>query len=211
MATGKQFGLYRPWISPPQDMSAPHEEQLFRRWLCNSVNSLINQASQFNFNNIAGSLDPTTSQLTSAGSRTASLATPIQWVASSTGVSFYWDGTNSSVKMRVYRDDATVAGPFSGNLAVTGLAASTLYYVYPYFDDVQQAVKFASNGSAVGTPAVCYVAQNAEAIHTTILKGNFPLAVVLATSGFSTPASGSSSGSGGSGGGGLAAGVRYLS
>lgn len=152
----------------------------------------------------ANQVDPTKVGVLSLGSRPQSITTPLTVVATTTTLTFYWDGTNGSVVLRLYRDNvgATVSGPYSGHQAVTGLTANTTYFVYPYFDENLQTVVFPAVAGGVGTPAIAYTAVNTLAAQQQILQHRVPLAPNFATTGFATPASGSSSGSGGSGGGG---------
>lgn len=150
-------------------------------------------------------VDPTNAALLSKGSRTSSITTGFTYTTTTTTIHMFWDGTNNSKVLRVYRDDSTVAGPFVGDQLVTGLTAATTYYFYPYFDEAQQIVKFVSQSGAVGTPPIAYLTPTIEVGQTQILRGHIPLAGNLAITGIATPAAGSttpvsSGGGGGSGG-----------
>src|SRR5258705_6691521 len=151
-------------------------------------------------------IDPTTATLKSAGSRTAALTTNFGFTApSTTSISIFWDGTNSSTILRIYRDDGTVAGPFPGSQLITGLVANTQYFFYPYFDEATQRVLFVSVAPAVGTPPIAYTAATIAVAQQQILRGRVQLASDLAVTGITTPAAGSTpatnAGGGGSGGG----------
>lgn len=151
-------------------------------------------------------VDPTSSQLKSAGSRIASLTTGFTFTATTTSIAMYWDGTNSSQLLRIYRDDNTVAGPFAGNQLVTGLLANTKYFFYPYFDETAQVVRFVSQPGAltnpVGSPPIAYTATDILIGQQQILRGRIPLAGNLAITGIATPAAGSTPATSVGGGGG---------
>lgn len=178
-------------------------------WVVAALNQLIGQANVQPGQGLQAlsqnTIDPTTGQIISAGSRTSSLATAMAFVAQPTSISFYWDGTNGSAPLQIYRDDGTITGPIVAGspLTVTGLSASTNYKFYPYWDDVQGVVRFATvPGAAIGSPAIAFAAGNILAAQQQILRGHILLGSTLATTGVTTPASGSSGGSGGGGGGG---------
>lgn len=139
----------------------------------------------------------------------SSISTPIQWIATTTSISFYWDGTNGSSFLRIGRDDGTVIGPTNNGspVIVSNLTISTQYYFYPYWDEVQQKVIFATvQNVAVGIPALAFTVPNFLAAQQQILRGRIPLAILLAQTGVATPGAGTTSGTGGSGGGGAGAG-----
>ena len=182
-------------------------------WMVTQLNQLIGLAnvppnqslSSFGINVI----DPTSAQIVSQGSRTSSIATGIAFVATTTGVTFYWDGTNGSQPFQIVRDDGATYGPsIAGSpYAVSGLSANTTYFFYPYFDESVQQIKFATiGGVSVGTPAIAFTSKNLQAAQQQILRGNVPLGAILSSTGLTTPSGGSASGFGGSGGGGAGVG-----
>jgi hypothetical protein len=153
-------------------------------------------------------IDPTTGQITSAGSRTSSITTNIQAVPASTSITFYWDGSHGSQVFRIGRDDGSIYGPNPAGspFAIAGLSPSTTYFFYPYFDESLQAIRFGQVvGVSVGTPAVAFTVQNFLASQQQILRGRLPLMATAGTTGITTPASGTgatvAAGSGGGGGG----------
>jgi hypothetical protein len=178
-------------------------------WLVTSVNTLVGQnlTLQKGFSALSNpTVDPTTSQLKSLGSRTTALATNFGFTCpSTTSISLFWDGTNGSTILRIYRDDGNVSGPFPGNQAVTGLIAATQYFFYPYFDEATQRVLFVSVPPAVGSPPIAYTAAAIAVAQQQILRGRLQLASDLAVTGITTPAAGTTlatnAGGGGSGGG----------
>src|SRR4029077_1442451 len=194
--------------------SAPREyDSTWGDAVQSAINTLIGQqkvpAAQGFPGLVVPTVDPTTAQITSRGSRMSSITTPITWVATATTVTFYWDGTNGSQLLRIGRDDGTVVGPTNNGspVVVTGLTASTQYFFYPYWDEVQQKVIFSTvQGTAKGTPAFAFLVQNFFAAQQQILRGRIPLGLLLIDTGVTTPGSGTTSGSGGSGGGGAGSG-----
>jgi hypothetical protein len=184
----------RPWqLAPtPDDVQGVAN---FYDWITTSLNALIGQQVPPSLG-LPGlnppTVDPTSSILTSAGSRMSSLTTNFGFQAlSTTSIGIYWDGTNSSTILRIYRDDGTIAGPFPGHQVITGLTASTTYYFYPFFNEAMQLVQFVSQSGAVGTPPIAYTTAAIAVAQQQILRGHIPLAASLAIGGVATPAGGS--------------------
>lgn len=176
-------------------------------YILTQLNQLIGQANVPPSQSLAtfGSnvIDPTSAQIVSAGSRVAAIATGIAYVVQPTQIAFYWDGTNTSQPFKLYRDDGTVFGPFitGSPVTVTGLAANTLYFFYPYWNETVQLIQFATvAGVAVGNPAIAFTARNNLAAQAQILRNRIPLAALLSSNGVTTPNAGSTTASGGSGG-----------
>lgn len=148
-------------------------------------------------------VQPTTSQVVSGGSRTSSITTGIVAVMTTSGATFYWDGSNGSKPFQIYRDDGSIFGPsiVGSGYVVSGLSPSTTYYFYPYFDETQQRIQFATvAGVSVGSPAIAFTAQNNLAAQQQILRNRIPLAFILSSTGAATTGGGSSNVFGGSGG-----------
>src|SRR5881296_1309455 len=103
----------RPYGQRPQDESVSQDVLTWMDWVHTSLNTLIGQQVPPSPGNAALSpsqLDPTTNLLKSAGSRTAALTTNFGFTCpSTTSINIFWDGTNSSTILRIYRDDGTVA------------------------------------------------------------------------------------------------------
>ncbi|HEU5231961.1 MAG TPA: phage tail protein [Terriglobales bacterium] len=103
------------------------------------------------------------------GVRQATWLPPIfSAVATPTGITFYWNGTNGSGSLLLYRDDGTPSYAEFGLLAVTGLSANTTYYFYPYVDQSLivnslglDAVQFVGGG--VGSPAIALTSRSQAA------------------------------------------------
>lgn len=196
----------------PRDSALGDQSLQALDWVVTQLNQIVGQGVPPPFqglpsvqNNI---VNPTTGQITSLGSRMSSVTTAIAFVATTTTITLFWDGTNGSQVFMVGRDDGSVYGPNPAGspLKITGLVASTNYWLYGYFDEVQSVIRFATNAKAVGSPALAFTAPNFNAAQQQIMRGHIPLGLLMVTTGISTPGSGSSSGSGGSGGGGAGAG-----
>lgn len=88
------------------------------------------------------------------------------FVATSTSVTFYWDGTNGSSQITIAWPDGTSTLVPLGAIAVNGLTPGTQYYFYASFNTQTNAVVFSPLGGpngvpdGDGTPAVAYTATN---------------------------------------------------
>lgn len=196
----------KPWSSAPREFDPAHAD-----WVTSALNTLIGQANVPQSSGfpslVVPTVDPTTSQIPSKGSRMSSVATPITFTFTATSVSFFWDGTNGSQFLRIGRDDGTVVGPTNNGspVTVTGLTTNT-YYFYPYWDEVLQKVVFATvQNVAVGNPPIAFLNQNFLAAQQQILRNRIPLGLLLVQTGV-TLTGGAGSGTGGSGGGGAGSG-----
>jgi len=138
----------------------------------------------------------------SIGNRPASITTLQAYVSTTSGITVYWDGTNSSQQLKIYRDDGTISSAVSGSQAITGLSASTKYFIYSYFNETLLTVNFSlGDGTGVGTPAIAFTSPNIVAAQEQIMRNHLSLFLVGAQ-GITTPASGTGGGTGGGGGGG---------
>ena len=211
----------RPWQqrpNPGDDASVA----AFYDWVQTTLNTLIGQQvpPASGFDSLANpQINPASAQLASRGGRVTSTVNSITFTTTTTSITFYWDGTNGSKPLTIYRDDNTTAGPISGSLLVSGLSPSTTYFFFPFFQDLTElpagniqnitaeplgTVIFASVPAAnpVGSPPVAYLASSPLVVQRQFLQDHIPLALTLSTTGVTTPAAGTGSGSGGSGGGG---------
>ena len=195
----------KPWQLRPHDEALGSDTHAFLDWVQTSLNMLIGQQVPPTPGEPAlapSQIDPTTVNVKSAGSRTAALTTNFGFTApSTTSVQIYWDGTNSSTVLRIYRDDGSVAGPFPGSQLVIGLTAATTYFFYPYFDEATGRVLFVSVSGAVGTPPIAYPAATIAVAQQQILRGRVQLAANLAVTGITTPAAGTTPATNAGGGG----------
>lgn len=119
-----------------------------------------------------------------------------QYVSTTNSITFYWDGTNLSTPITIYRADGTTVGPISGSQAITGLNSATSYYFYPYFDESTETIMWVTGG--VGTPAIAQTSRTNAAAQSQALQGHAPLSLggMLAA----TTAAGTGGGSGGGSG-----------
>jgi hypothetical protein len=165
-------------------------------------------------------IDPTTSQIISAGSRTSALTTNITTSVISNGgassITFLWDGSGGSQVFKIGRDDGTVYGPNPAGspFAVSGLTNGVTYFFYPYFDESLQAIRFAQVvGVSVGTPAVAFTVQNFKAAQQQMLRGHIPLCSLAGSTGIAIPGGAGTTtvqAGSGAGGGGQLGGNRIL-
>lgn len=205
----------RPFNQRPYDDNLSEGTNTFLDWVQTTLSALTgpNIVSGSGINALATKqISPADTTIISAGSRPQSIATPITFAIDNTGTSitFYWDGTHSSVPLTIHRDDGTTTGPIKGSHTVTGLTSGNVYFFYPFYQEVPAngnfgaeipGVNFASIAKvALGTPAHAFSAKNASALQTQLARDHVPLAALLATSGVTmTP---NATGTGGAGGGG---------
>lgn len=204
----------KPYTQFPYDPSLGDQSQQALQWVITQINQLIGQAGVPPTSGLQSitpnTVDPTGSQITSAGVRMGSITTAIAWTATTTTVTFFWDGTNGSQVFKIGRDDGTVyINPTGSPLLVSQLLANTQYFFYPFFNESQQVIQFGTiPGVSVGSPSIAFTVPNFKAAQQQILRGNIPLGILLLTTGITTPGAGSTSGSGGTGGGSAGGGVN---
>jgi fibronectin type 3 domain-containing protein len=135
----------------------------------------------------------------SAGSTPFSTTSSFAYTSTTTSISWFWDGTNGSTTITIYRADNKTTGPISGNQTITGLTPGTTYNFYPYWDEPTQTLQWVTGGT--GTPAYAISSAGSKvAVQQQNLRTRIPLSIGGMQA--ATPASGSGSGSGGGGGGG---------
>lgn len=126
-------------------------------------------------------------------------STPIQVPNTSFSYTQPAPGTSTTISwsgLSVLRADNTSTAISNSNQAVTGLTASTTYYAYPYYDDVNGGnVQFVTGGT--GSPAILFTAKSVTAAQAQALQGRIP----LSSGGFAVVTGGAGGGGGGSGGG----------
>lgn len=145
-------------------------------------------------------IDPTKSGVLMKGSVPPTWSGAFTYVSTTSSLTWSWSG------MSVYRADGTATAIPNGSLAITGLAAGTTYYSYPYWDDVNSALGWVAGGT--GSPANAQPAKTNFAAQQQALQGRIPLsqgAIVAATT-----TSGTGGGSGGGSGSCLRAGAVVL-
>jgi hypothetical protein len=122
------------------------------------------------------------------------------YAATTTSITIYWDGTNSSTAFVMHLSDGTTIAVPKASIAVTGLTAGTSYKFYPYYSVDAAEMVFCVGGT--GTPAVAFTSASTACAAIQILDGNLPLINGSVT--FATPGSGTGGGTGGGGSGCLA-------
>jgi hypothetical protein len=115
-----------------------------------------------------------------------------KYTSSTSTITWYWDGTNGSTIITIYRADGT-SFTVSGSQAVTGLSPSTTYYFYPYYDLASSTLKWVTGGS--GSPAIAQAAPSPALAQAQGLNGQVPVSTTAMAA--STTASGSGGGSAG--------------
>ena len=78
----------------------------------------------------AGNIDPTKSGVLMKGSVPPTWSGAFTYASTTSSLAWSWTG------LSIYRADGTTTAIPNGSGTVTGLAAGTTYYFYPYWDDV---------------------------------------------------------------------------
>ena len=121
--------------------------------------------------------------------------------ATTTSITIYWDGTNSSSLLSLLRADGSVVQIPGGSLTISSLSANTMYGFLPYWSAFNTCgIAWIVGDSGSPSFAFTSAAMTAFALSQQVLQGREQL-----TSGFltyTTPNAGSSSGSGSYTGGG---------
>jgi hypothetical protein len=112
-----------------------------------------------------------------------------QAIATSNSITFYYDGTNGSSILTMYRANGEQSQVASGSTVITQLSPQTTYYFYPYFDERTQSLQWVA-GTA-GNPAIAFTVQSPAAAAQMRLAHRIPLAPGTNIS-VTTPASGTS-------------------
>lgn len=196
----------RTYTEVPHDENLSPQMREFLASLLSQVNALAGTGAPTAGSGIAALsqnvINPTTNQILSIGGRVASIASEITAVPTATTITFFWDGSNSSHPLRIGRDDGSVFGPFvnGSGLLVTGLSASTQYFLYPYFNESNTKVIFsAALGPTpvptnvprpVGNPPIAFLAPSFYASQDQLLRGHIALSPNFGIAGVTTPASG---------------------
>src|SRR5579864_6654781 len=148
----------------------------------------------------AGKVDPTKSGVLMKGSVPPTWSGSFTYVSTTSSLTWSWTG------LVIFRADGTITAVPNGSVVVTGLAAATTYYFYPFWDDTKSALAWVAGGT--GSPAYAQAAKTNLAAQQQSLQGLVPLsqgAMVAATT-----SSGTGGGSGGGSGSCLRSGTMVL-
>jgi hypothetical protein len=148
----------------------------------------------------AGNVDPSKAGVLMKGSVPPTWSGAFTYASTTSSLTWSWSG------LSIYRADGRSTAVPNSSVAVTGLAAATTYYFYPYWDDAAAALGWVAGGS--GAPANAQTAKTNPAAQQQALQGRVPLsqgAMVAATT-----ASGTGGGSGGGSGSCLRSGTVVL-
>jgi hypothetical protein len=125
--------------------------------------------------------------------------------ATTTSITWYWDGTNGSTQFKLRRPDAvTQTGNTTcliipkGSITVTGLALNTKYYFLPFWPTLGACAPGWVIGDT-GTPKIAIATPTAAQLAQQTLKNREALSAGFMS--YTTPAAGTSSGDAGDGGG----------
>ncbi|HLW83354.1 MAG TPA: Hint domain-containing protein [Candidatus Acidoferrales bacterium] len=135
-------------------------------------------------------VDPAKSGVLMRGSLPPTWSNAFTYASTTSSITWMW------TSLAILRADGTQTQIANGSLAVTGLAAATTYFFYPYWDETQLALAFVAGGA--GNPANAQSAKTIAAAQQQALQGRIPLSAGAMTA--ATTSSGTGGGSGGGSG-----------
>jgi hypothetical protein len=119
--------------------------------------------------------------------------------STTTSITIYWDGTNSSVKLHIVRADGSAISIPGSSLTVSGLTATTTYAFLPFWSVFNNCgIGFVKGDSGSPQFAFSAAAKTVQASIQQSYQGREPLSPGFIT--FATQTTGTGSGTGGSGG-----------
>jgi hypothetical protein len=145
-------------------------------------------------------IDPSKSGVLMRGSVPPTWSGAFTYASTTSSITWSWSG------LSILRADGTSTAVPNGSVAITGLAAATTYYFYPYWDETAAQLAWVAGGA--GSPASAQSAKTNSAAQQQALQTRIPLsqgAMVAATT-----SSGTGGGSGGGSGSCLRAGSVVL-
>lgn len=120
------------------------------------------------------------------------------YTSNGTSITWFWDGTNGSFILIVNWPDRSVTQIPPSSIQVTGLANSTTYNFFPYFDVVQGGIFFAADsGAGIGTPPIAFAAAASILVATAIQAQDNHVPLNLSNMSAATTGGGAGGGSGG--------------
>jgi hypothetical protein len=147
-----------------------------------------------------GQVDPSKSGVLTKGSLPPTWSGGFTYISTSSTLAWSWSG------LTIYRADGSTTAVANGTISVTGLAAATTYYFYPFWDENRAIIDWVSGGT--GAPGLALPARMNLAAQQQALQGRIPLsqgAMIAATT-----SSGTGGGSGGGSGSCLRSGSMVL-
>lgn len=148
----------------------------------------------------ANKVDPAKAGVMMRGSVPPTWSGAFTYTSTTSSITWSWTG------LTIYRADGTTTTVTNGALAVTGLAAATAYYFYPYWDETALSLAWVQGGA--GNPANAQLAKTIVAAQQQALQGRIPLSAGAMTA--ATTSSGTGGGSGGGSGSCVRAGMMVL-
>ncbi|HEV2340319.1 MAG TPA: hypothetical protein VGS15_00805 [Candidatus Acidoferrales bacterium] len=146
-------------------------------------------------------VDPTKSGVLMRGSVPPTWSGAFTYISTTSSITWSWSG------LVIYRADGTQTQIANGSLTVSGLAAATTYYFYPYWDEIALAIAWVAGGA--GNPANAQTAKTIAAAQQQGLQGRIPLSAGAIAA--ATTSSGTGGGSGGGSGSCVRAGMMVVS
>ncbi len=148
----------------------------------------------------ANKVDPSKTGVMMKGSVPPTWSGAFTYTSTTSSITWAWSG------LVIYRADGTTTAVTNGSLAVTGLAAGTAYYFYPYWDETALSLVWVLGGA--GNPANAQAAKTIVAAQQQALQGRIPLSAGAMSA--ATTSSGTGGGSGGGSGSCVRAGMMVL-
>jgi len=145
-------------------------------------------------------VDPSKTGVMMKGSVPPTWSGAFTYTSTTSSITWAWAG------LVIYRADGTTTTVTNGSLAVTGLAAGTAYYFYPYWDETALNLVWVLGGA--GNPANAQAAKTIAAAQQQALQGRIPLSAGAMSA--TTTSSGTGGGSGGGSGACVRAGMMVL-
>lgn len=126
------------------------------------------------------------------------------YTATTTSITWYWDGTNGSDNIVIRRSDLTITVIPPGNITISGLSANTTYWFLPFWSPVNTCTIGWVMGT-VGVPQIAFISADITSNSVAppaVIQQTYQNREPLSASWMSavTPAAGSGGGSAGGGG-----------
>ncbi|MGH9727495.1 MAG: Hint domain-containing protein [Candidatus Acidiferrales bacterium] len=135
-------------------------------------------------------VDPAKTGVMMKGSVPPTWSGAFTYTSTTSSITWTWSG------LVIYRADGSTTAVTNGSRAVTGLAAGTAYYFYPYWDETALSLAWVPGGA--GNPANAQPAKTIVAAQQQALQGRIPLSAGAMSA--ATTSSGTGGGSGGGSG-----------